>query len=126
MDPAIVSMEDFETVALRALRDIGNELSAFEGNLGNVGTGIDNLVTLFSNPTSFAAGTLGAVIEGLSNINQFGGALGLPDDFFDDPAGGQARVNPQNVAQNQQQAQATGASSRHCEESQCSRSVVSN
>ena len=106
MDPAIVSMEDFETVALRALRDIGNELSAFEGNLGNVGTGIDNLVTLFSNPTSFAAGTLGAVIEGLSNINQFGGALGLPDDFFDDPAGGQARVNPQNIAQNQQTAQA--------------------
>ena len=71
IDTAIVSMEDFETVALRALRDIGGELSAFEGNLGGIGIGIDNLVTLFSNPVSFAAGTLGAVIEGLSNINEF-------------------------------------------------------
>ena len=104
IDTAIVSMEDFETVALRALRDIGGELSAFEGNLGGIGIGIDNLVTLFSNPVSFAAGTLGAVIEGLSNINEFGGALGLPEGFFDDPVPGQARVNPQNIVQNEQRA----------------------
>ena len=31
-------MEDFETVALGALRDIGDELSVFEGGLGDVGT----------------------------------------------------------------------------------------
>ena len=105
IDPSIVSMEDFETVALRALREIGDELSAFEGNLGSVGTGIDNLVTLFSNPVSFAAGTLGAVIEGLSAINEFGGPLGLPEGFFDDPVGRQARINPRNIAQNEQLAQ---------------------
>lgn len=102
IDTAIVSMEDFETVALRALREIGDELSAFEGDLGGVGVGIDNLVTLFANPVSFAAGTLGAVIEGLSAINEFGGALGLPEGFFDDPVRRQARVNPQNVAQSEQ------------------------
>ena len=105
IDPAILSMEDFETVALRALRDIGNELSAFEGNLGGVGTGIDNLVTLFSNPVSFAAGTLGAVIEGLSRINAFGGPLGLPEGFFDDPVGGQAQVDPRNIRAAEDQAQ---------------------
>ena len=105
IDPAIVSMEDFESVGLRALRSIGDELSAFEGDLGSIGIGIDNLVTLFANPINFAAGTLGAVFEGLSNINEFAGALGLPDDFFDDPVPGQAQVNPQNVAQNEQLAQ---------------------
>ena len=105
IDPSIVSMEDFETVALRALRDIGDELSAFEGNLGGVGTGIDNLVTLFSNPVSFAAGTLGAVIEGLSRINAFGGPLGLPEGFFDDPVGGQAQVDPRNIRAAEDQAQ---------------------
>ena len=104
IDPAIISMEDFETVGLRALRAIGDELSAFEGNLGGIGVGIDNLVTLFSNPANFAAGTLGAVIEGLANINQFAGTLGLPEGFFDDPVPGQAQVNPQNAAQNEQSA----------------------
>ena len=104
IDLSIVSMEDFETVGLRALRAIGDELSVFEGNLGGIGVGIDNLVTLFSNPANFAAGTLGAVIEGLANINQFAGALGLPEGFFDDPVPGQAQVNPQNVAQNEQRA----------------------
>ena len=82
IDPAIVSMEDFESVGLRALRSIGDELSAFEGDLGSIGIGIDNLVTLFANPINFAAGTLGAVFEGLSNINEFAGALGLPEGLF--------------------------------------------
>ena len=104
IDPAIVSMEDFETVGLRALRAIGDELSAFEGNLGGIGMGIDNMVTLFANPVSFAANTLGKVLEGLSNIDKFGGAIGLPEGFFDDPVPGQERVNPQNVAQNEQRA----------------------
>ena len=67
IDPSIVSMEDFETVALRALRDIGDELSAFEGNLGAVGTAVDNLVTLFANPINFAAGTLGCSDRGVIN-----------------------------------------------------------
>ena len=88
IDPSIVSMEDFETVALRALRDIGDELSAFEGNLGAVGTAVDNLVTLFANPINFAAGTLGAVIEGLTTLEDFAGPLGLPEGFFDDPTPG--------------------------------------
>ena len=105
IDPAIVSMEDFETVGLRALRSIGDELSAFEGDLGGIGVGIDNLVTLFANPVNFAAGTLGAVIEGLANINEFGGALGLPEGFFDDPVPRAAQVNPQNIVQGEQLAQ---------------------
>ena len=88
IDPSIVSMEDFETVALRALRDIGDELSAFEGGLGDVGIAVDNLVTLFANPVNFAAGTLGAVIEGLTTLEDFAGPLGLPEDFFDDPTPG--------------------------------------
>ena len=96
-------MEDFETVALRALRDIGDELSAFEGNLGAVGTAVDNLVTLFANPINFAAGTLGAVIEGLSTLEDFAGPLGLPEGFFDDPAPGQAQVNPRNIRSAQDQ-----------------------
>ena len=104
IDPAIVSMEDFETVGLRALKAIGDELSAFEGNLGGIGMGIDNMVALFANPVNFAASTLGAVFEGLSNIDKFGGAIGLPEGFFDDPVPGQERVNPQNVAQNEQRA----------------------
>ena len=103
IDPSIVSMEDFETVALRALRDIGDELSAFEGNLGAVGTAVDNLVTLFANPINFAAGTLGAVIEGLSTLEDFAGPLGLPEGFFDDPAPGQAQVNPRNIRSAQDQ-----------------------
>ena len=105
IDPSIVSMETFETVALRALREIGKELSAFEGTLGNIGVGVDNMVTLFTNPVSFAAGTLGSVIEGLSNINKFGGALGLPEGFFDDPVPGQAKVHPSNISQGRQLAE---------------------
>ena len=103
IDPSIVSMEDFETVALRALRDIGDELSAFEGGLGDVGIAVDNLVTLFANPINFAAGTLGAVIEGLTTLEDFAGPLGLPEGFFDDPAPGQAQVNPRNIRSAQDQ-----------------------
>ena len=105
IDPSIVSMETFERVGLQALREIGGELSAFEGTLGSVGMGVDNLVTLFANPVSFAAGTLGSVIEGLSNINKFGGALGLPEGFFDDPVPGQAKVHPSNISQGRQLAE---------------------
>ena len=42
-----------------------------------------------------SAATLVTVIEGLVN-RDFGGPLGLPPDFFDDPVGRQGRVNPQN------------------------------
>ena len=103
INDSIVSMEDFETVALRALRDIGDELSAFEGGLGDVGIAVDNLVTLFANPINFAAGTLGAVIEGLTTLEDFAGPLGLPEGFFDDPAPGQAQVNPRNIRSAQDQ-----------------------
>ena len=103
INDSIVSMEDFETVALRALRDIGDELSAFEGGLGDVGIAVDNLVTLFANPINFAAGTLGAVIEGLTTLRTLQGPLGLPEGFFDDPAPGQAQVNPRNIRSAQDQ-----------------------
>lgn len=102
IDPMVISMEDFETVALRALRDIGSELSAFEGNLGAVGMAVDNLVTLFANPVSFAAGTLGNVIEGLANLENFAGPLGLPEGFFDAPTPGQAVINNQPTLEDAQ------------------------
>ena len=59
-----------------------------EGGIGALGTGISGLVDLFSNPISFAAGTLGEVLVGLARLEDFGGPLGLPEGFFDDPTPG--------------------------------------
>ena len=106
-------IDAFETFGHDGTLSVNQIISAFdtlaeslidtEGLIGDVGVGIQGLVGLFSNPIDFAAGTLGAVIEGLSNLERFAGPLGLPEGFFDDPAPGQAQVNPRNIRSAQDQ-----------------------
>ena len=71
-----------------AFDTLAESLIDTEGLIGDVGVGIQGLVGLFSSPIGFAAGTLGAVIEGLSTLEDFAGPLGLGDDFFTDPTPG--------------------------------------
>ena len=87
---------------ISAVGTLADVLVDAEGHIGNLGTGLNGLVDLFSNPINFAANTIGEVFIGLARANEFGGPIGLPQGFFDDPVPGQAQVNPQNVVQNQQ------------------------
>ena len=78
-----------------AISDVGVELTELDTAAGQV---IGNMTRLFSNPVDFAANTLGAVLQGLLTLEDFGGALGLDAGFFKDPTPGSAEVAPKNIS----------------------------
>ena len=58
---------------ISAVGTLADVLVEAEGNIGNLGTGLNGLVDLFANPINFAAGTLGNVIEGFAALHEFEG-----------------------------------------------------
>ena len=85
-----------------AFDTLADSLADAEGSIGDVGVGLQGLADLFSNPLDFAANTLGAVFVGLANANTFGGPLGLPEGFFDDPVPRGQRKSTRGIYRQQQ------------------------